>query len=160
MSCLPTYIPDPSNPFTAGTGTTTDYLTPSVPYVYDGVSTFTTAYGPVEAQAAAQPYQFGTDAATSSALAIPAPTGTVDVAASMPWTFGQTFDYEPRVRHFPLISDRGQTSAHVFYYFSRVRAMQYCFGGNSVTDVMHDILVSSPVPPLLATAWSLCVSPH
>ena len=32
----------------------------------------------------------------------------------------------------------------IFYYFNRVRKMQYCLAGESTKDVLRDLVVSDP----------------
>jgi len=45
----------------------------------------------------------------------------------------------------------------IFYYFNRVRKMQYCLAGETTKDVLRDLVVSVDVPisvPVLLPSWS------
>jgi hypothetical protein len=69
-----------------------------------------------------------------------------DSHSMMPFSVPSQSYYEPNAQTFTSSPSSNETREHyVFYYFRRVRQIQFLFAGPSVTSVFHDLVVREPV---------------
>jgi hypothetical protein len=135
-------------------GTTNSPANPDATVGANSNGSSTVTVGPVPSSSSSTNTTNATTTTTSStqSLATPASASLLNLAAISP-PAGSTQGALPRM---PI--DAQLIRKQVFYYFNRVRKMQYTFAGESTKDVLRDIVVSKKKLNYLLSTYSPFVS--